>query len=322
MTRTRHRVRPEPQQGWWPDGSVRTVGRRGDYRCQSALLSLWTARSSVPRKVIGATTGVSLLRRYAEQMRPEEPVSRIMTETVVVIEDDRPVSEALECFLHYPIHHLPVVHHGRLAGMLNAADVTQLESLVPAGTVDRAGYLDVRFTIAQLMRQPVISLPAHASLAEAAEKLIEAGIHAVPIVDARDHVLGIVSTTDIMRSLLKGPPRRGVMTPGHPVQPQPVEEAGEEARYYRKPTAEEYGVALRTAELLHVEARDPRHVGKALLYLDQRRRYLEKVLELADRFLLTGQDEHVHALLLKAIHAAKRAEEHAAGHARVPFPLE
>ena len=31
-------------------------------------------------------------------MRPEEPVARIMTEAVVVIEIDRPVSEALDCF--------------------------------------------------------------------------------------------------------------------------------------------------------------------------------------------------------------------------------
>ena len=79
---------------------------------------------------------------------------------------------------------------------------------------------------------------------------------------------------------------------------------------------------MRTGELLHVENRDLRFLGKTLLYLDQRRRYLEKVLELADRLLLSGQDEQVHALLLKAIHAAKRAEEHATGQARTPFPLE
>ncbi len=79
---------------------------------------------------------------------------------------------------------------------------------------------------------------------------------------------------------------------------------------------------MRTAAVLHNEARDPRFLGKAMLYLEQRNAYLEKVLELADRFLLSGQDVHVHALLLKAIHAAKRAEEHATGQARVPFPLE
>jgi formyltetrahydrofolate synthetase len=92
--------------------------------------------------------------------------------------------------------------------------------------------------------------------------------------------------------------------------------------YHLRPTDDEYAVALRTAETLHVEARDPRYLGKSMLYLDQRRQFLERVLELADRFLRTGQNEQVHALLLKAIHAAKRAEEHAQGLARVPFPLE
>ena len=66
-------------------------------------------------------------------MRPEEPISRIMTETVVVIEADRPVSEALECFLQYPIHHLPVVRAGRLVGMLSSADLMKLEFFAPKG---------------------------------------------------------------------------------------------------------------------------------------------------------------------------------------------
>jgi len=254
-------------------------------------------------------------------MRPDEPVSRIMTEAVVAIDADRPVSEVLDCFFQYPIHHLPVVRDGKLAGMLSSADVMKLEFFAPKMTADRARYIDNRLTIDQLIGQPVVSLKGGASLGEAAERLIEAGVHAAPIVDEADHVLGIVTTTDIIRSLLHGPPRRG-MPPARATQPPPAEEAGAEAQYRRKPTDEEYATALRTAETLHVEARDPRHLGKAMLYLDQRRAYLEKVLDLADRFLRAGQDEHTHALLLKAIHAAKRAEEHATGQARVPFPLE
>ena len=53
-------------------------------------------------------------------MRPDEPVSRIMTEAVVAIDVSRPVSEALDCFFQYPIHHLPVMKDGKLAGMLSA----------------------------------------------------------------------------------------------------------------------------------------------------------------------------------------------------------
>src|SRR5512135_3331636 len=88
--------------------------------------------------------------RYARRrgrsgtMRAEEPVSRIMTEAVVVIEADRPVSEALECFMQYGFHHLPVVRRGRLVGMLSSADVLKLESFLPRNTADRTRLLDDR----------------------------------------------------------------------------------------------------------------------------------------------------------------------------------
>ena len=49
----------------------------------------------------------------------------------MVIEADRPVSEVLDCFFQYPIHHLPVVRDGRLAGMLSSADVMKLECFLP-----------------------------------------------------------------------------------------------------------------------------------------------------------------------------------------------
>jgi CBS domain-containing protein len=254
-------------------------------------------------------------------MRPEEPVARIMTQTVVVIECDRPVSEALACFLQYPIHHLPVVRGGRIAGMLSSADLLKLEFFVPKSTADRAAHLDERFKIEQLMRSPVTTFKPHDSLADTANRLMVAGVHAAPIVDDGDRVLGIVTTSDIIRTLMHGPPRRGAGPESGVVQPPPSDETNEEPVYHRKPNADEYATAMRTAETLHVEARDPRYLGKAMLYLDQRRQYAEKVLELSDRFLRSGQDVQVHALLLKAIHAAKRAEEHATGAARVPFPL-
>jgi CBS domain-containing protein len=255
-------------------------------------------------------------------MRTDEPVARIMTETVVVIEADRPVGEVRDCFLHYPFHHLPVVRDGRLVGMLSSADVMRLAHDEPDAVGGPAAQPGAPLRAEQLMHAPVASLAAQASLAEAAERLIETGVHALPVVDARDCVLGIVTTTDIMRCLLHGPPRRGAPPPERATRHAVPEDAAAEPAYHRRPAPDEYQVALRTAQVLHVEARDPRFLGKAMLYLDQRRAYLEKVLELADRFLRGGQDERTHALLLKAIYAAKRAEEHASGEARVPFPLQ
>lgn len=255
-------------------------------------------------------------------MRPAEPVSRIMTEAVVVIEIDRPISEALSCFLQYPIHHLPVVREGRLVGMLSSTDLMKVEYFAPRGALDRASWLDSKFSIEQIMRTPVVSRSPSASLEEVANLIIDSGCHSVTIVDDAGHVLGIVTTTDIILSLLHGPPRRGTVPDGTPANaPPPADEAMAERTYRLKPTPEQLRTALRAAETMYVEARDPHHVGKALLYLDQRRAYLEQVMQLADRYLSTGQDEHNHAQLLKAVLAAKRAEEHATATAAEPLTL-
>ncbi len=254
-------------------------------------------------------------------MRATEPVLRIMTESVVVIDVGYKVTEALDCFLQYPIHHLPVVRDGRLAGMLSSSDLVQLKFLIPASVSDRGAYLNEKFTVEALMSSPAFSLLADVSVGDAAEKLIDAGVHAAPVVDESDQVLGIVTTTDIMHALLHGPPRRGTVPPVRMAGQAPGEESGDEPVYRPKPSTEEYLAALGTAEMLHVEARDPRFLGKTLLYLEQRNRLLESVFRLADRFLLTGQDEQIHAQLLKSIHAAKRAEEHASGETHDALPL-
>ena len=257
----------------------------------------------------------------AGAMRPEEPVSRIMTAAVVVIDVERPVSEALACFEQYRIHHLPVVQDGRLAGMLSSADLARLELFRPHGAADQADFVDRRFTLAQLMRRPVVSVRPHVSVGDAAELMLEQGIHAVPVVEEHGQLAGIVTMADVVHGLLRGPPRLGALPASGSVRAT-AEEAHDELRHCRKPTERERAVALETAELLHVEERDPRFLGKTLRYLAQRVECLERVLELAERFLRAGQDERVHALLLKSIHAAKRAEERATGRARVPFALE
>ena len=141
-------------------------------------------------------------------MRPEEPVARIMTETVVVIEADRPVSEALECFQQYPIHHLPVVRNGKLVGMLSSADLDQARVLRAEGSRGPCALprraLPHRADHADARDQP----RPGASVEEVSELIIDSGVHAVPIVDENEQVIGLVSTTDIIRRCCAD--RRGV----------------------------------------------------------------------------------------------------------------
>lgn len=76
-----------------------------------------------------------------------------------------------------------------------------------------------------------------------------------------------------------------------------------------KPTPEQLRMALAEAEHLREAGEDRCFLAKTVLYQHERLRHLEAVLAHAERLVKFGLDEHEHALLIKALDAAKRAEE-------------
>ena len=75
-----------------------------------------------------------------------------------------------------------------------------------------------------------------------------------------------------------------------------------------KPTPEQLHMALAEAEHLREAGEDAHFLAKTLLYQHERLRHLEAVLAHAERLVKFGLDEHEHALLIKALDEAKRAE--------------
>ena len=76
-----------------------------------------------------------------------------------------------------------------------------------------------------------------------------------------------------------------------------------------KPTLEEIHQALAEAERLRAVGQDTHHLAKTVLYQQERLRHLEDVCLRAERLVKFGLDEHEHALLVKALDAARRAED-------------
>lgn len=79
-----------------------------------------------------------------------------------------------------------------------------------------------------------------------------------------------------------------------------------------KPTAEELEIALKQAATMREQGQDPQFMAKALLNLNYRVGYLEKVFHLAEKYILFGQDPNEHKYLLKAIEHAQNEERHIA----------
>jgi hypothetical protein len=75
-----------------------------------------------------------------------------------------------------------------------------------------------------------------------------------------------------------------------------------------KPTEEELNQALEEAERMREADEDPCYLAKSTQYLNRRVNVLEDVFEAANKYIHFGQEEREHAILLKAIQAAKRQE--------------
>jgi CBS domain-containing protein len=133
-------------------------------------------------------------------------VADVMTTAVLSVDRQAGAGEVLRHFREYPIHHLPVTDGPRILGMLSTADMMKLEHMLPRGVADPKTWLDQRLKAADLVRRTAISCSADTTVAAAASRMASHGIHALPVVDTTDRLLGIVTTTDLMAALLASEP--------------------------------------------------------------------------------------------------------------------
>jgi CBS domain-containing protein len=78
-------------------------------------------------KLMGIVTERDILNRVVATGVPAERicVKEIMTTNVVVIAPNRTVRDAMQVVTEKRLRHLPVVHEGRILGMLSGGDLTR-----------------------------------------------------------------------------------------------------------------------------------------------------------------------------------------------------
>ncbi len=132
-----------------------------------------------------------------------QSVRSIMTHDVERVDLDTPVSTVRRTLRARPYHHMPVVRGELLVGIVSLVDIYRisLENYVQDDeTVD--AWLDSTYTLDEVMSHEPAAVRSDMSIREAAEKLAGGDFHALPVVDDNGHLQGILTTTDLIRTLL------------------------------------------------------------------------------------------------------------------------
>lgn len=119
-----------------------------------------------------------------------EPIHAHMTTQIVTLKPDSTLGEAREIMLSKRIHHLPVLEGKRLVGMITSWDIFKLGK-------SAEDYQDIKAR--EVMTTKVATLDPDQHLGAVADVLTRHLFHAVPIVNDKKELLGIVTSTDIIR---------------------------------------------------------------------------------------------------------------------------
>jgi CBS domain-containing protein len=130
----------------------------------------------------------------------ERPVSMIMTTGDLItadVADD--VSVAIEIFRQGRISHIPVLSEGsKLVGVVSPADILKL----PAASAPAAKRGRVGTRIADVMTKNIETIRPTVQLRQAAQLFISGGFHSLLVTASDGELLGIVTTSDILRALI------------------------------------------------------------------------------------------------------------------------
>jgi CBS domain-containing protein len=139
-------------------------------------------------------------------MKKKERVSTIMTRKTFTVQLEDSLYDVRDIIHHNEIRHVPVMHEGKLVGIVSKTDMNRLSfSNLFAGEEHADEAVFEMLTISQVMSQKLRVVRESDTIFDVAEILATEEFHALPVVDERDEsvLVGIVTTTDVIRYMLE-----------------------------------------------------------------------------------------------------------------------
>jgi CBS domain-containing protein len=190
---------------------------------QAAALMLENGVHDIPvvkNDVVGIVTRTDIVRHVARtEEKLDTKVSRLMTEDVVSVHKHHTINHVLDEMNKNEIERVIVKNDlGKPAGIisrrnlalnyitdnegkLSTKNIKMARKSSPAGQKTYRYIKEVPLTAEDIMSSPVVMLDINESAKEAAKKMIEEDVTALPITNGEE-IVGIISRTDIMKAVM------------------------------------------------------------------------------------------------------------------------
>ena len=128
----------------------------------------------------------------------DQIVEEYMTKNPVVIDESASLKEAWEILENEPFTHLPVVDSGGdVSGILSETDLHHYKKFFNNLNAPFKTIID-ELCVKDVMSSHVITISRGATIHEANDLLLAKGVRALPVTE-KNHIVGIISETDILR---------------------------------------------------------------------------------------------------------------------------
>src|SRR4030042_315438 len=131
------------------------------------------------------------------------PVKDWMSKDLVTIEEDTSIMKASKIMKQKNIQHLPVLSQGRLVSIVSDRDLKEAApSKATALDIHEMYYLLDKVTVKSLMPKQLYTIAPGDTVEKAAAVMLKHHISALPVVDAKSALAGIITKGDIFRAFV------------------------------------------------------------------------------------------------------------------------
>lgn len=135
-------------------------------------------------------------------MRKNDPIKHIMSSDIQAVQQGQYLSDVYQIMSQQSIHHVPILDQDKLVGLVSFTDMMQLNFNFKG--LDQEGLaqvIDQQFKITDIMSSHLTTLKHNQSVRDAVGLLADGGFHSLPVVDDQDRLVGMVTSTDLIRYL-------------------------------------------------------------------------------------------------------------------------